>query len=318
MLVSFIIPHKGREEMLVQTIESIQSQSFDLASIEVIVVSQNESLDCAEHFNQLSFTTLLADNNLTISELRNLGAQQSSGEYLAFLDADVKLSNNWLSTMLELLEENKERKLVSAMQINGEAPPYLEQIRTVLSNAELDQNVSFLPGRNLFLSRNTFDAVGGFPAHLVTCEDYYFTDQVNQLGTLYYSSKANYVHLGEDKELKPMFQKEVWRGQSNLQSIKGRNIPLREVPSFLIPPAVMFGVLLFAIGLLIHNSLLSLFGLTIFLLPVLAYTFRLHSLAKGSIPFIEVLKFYLVYFPARAKGTFLGVIRTISVKEAYK
>ena len=187
--VSFIIPHKGREEFLLQTIESIFQQQCDHQQIEVIIVTQNSELTSLTSFeNQpLQLTIDYQASHLTISALRNAGAKKAQGEFFAFLDADVALSTNWLTEMLQLLSSNDKRLLVSAMQINGENPPPLEQIRTVLSNAEIDCNVNFLPGRNLLLAKTTFNKVGGFPEHLVTCEDYYFTDKVHELGELFYS-----------------------------------------------------------------------------------------------------------------------------------
>ncbi|WP_159459900.1 hypothetical protein [Colwellia marinimaniae] len=40
--VSFIIPHKGREELLIQTVTSILNQSDEQATYDIIVVSQNK------------------------------------------------------------------------------------------------------------------------------------------------------------------------------------------------------------------------------------------------------------------------------------
>lgn len=312
--VSFIIPHKGREEMLVETIASIANLDYDLEKIEVLVVSQNEKLDCLAQFDPNLLKAMFPEPGHTISALRNLGAQQAKGQYLAFLDADVALSANWLTEMIGLLEQKPSRKLVAAMQVDSASAPVLERIRTVLSNAELDTEVSFLPGRNLFLHRDTFDQVGGFPEHLITCEDYYFTDQVNQLGDLYYSSRAQYVHIGEDKALGPMFNKEVWRGQSNLQSIRGRNVPLREIPSFVVPPVMLLGVLVALVCLFTTNYFFAAMAFALFLLPVFVYSVRLYKLAKGKIPMLEIIKFYSVYFPARAKGTILGLVHSFGVK----
>lgn len=316
--VSFVIPHKGREEFLRQTIQAIFSLDYDHSQLEVIVVTQNSHLEQLSEYEEqnLSFHISYQPEQLTISALRNIGAKQASGSYLAFLDADVALSSNWLTEMLSLLENRSERVLVSAMQINGDNPPPLEQIRTVLSNAEIDCNVNFLPGRNLLLSRETFDQVKGFPEHLVTCEDYYFTDQVNKIGELFYSSKATYVHLGEDKEYRQMYHKEIWRGQSNLQSMQGRSIPLREWPSFLIPIG-MLGLALLSLSLFIFNmATLSMVALVMMLFPVSVYSLRLFLIAKKKISLTYIVKFYAMYFPARAIGTLAGIFKSINIKEA--
>src|SRR5690606_16186429 len=119
-----------------------------------------------------------------ISTLRNMGANSCNGRYLAFLDADVEIGPNWITAMLAELHASPGRVLVSAMQKCDRNAPELERIRTLLSNAVVDASVRFLPGRNLLLRRETFLEAGGFPEHLITCEDYYFTDKVHDLGEL--------------------------------------------------------------------------------------------------------------------------------------
>ena len=315
--VSFIIPHKGREEFLVQTIASIFQQDFSHNDIEIIIVTQNKQLNSLHLFENQDINLYInyQAEILTISSLRNVGAEQAQGEFFAFLDADVGLSANWLTQMLTLLNEKPERLLVSAMQINGENPPPLEQIRTVLSNAEIDCNVNFLPGRNLLLAKETFNKVNGFPAHLTTCEDYYFTDKVHELGELFYSSNATYVHIGEDKEYIQMYRKEIWRGQSNLQSIKGRNIPLREWPSFIIPIGMLVLFIISLLSLLMGQ--LGLFFITTLmaLFPACIYSLRLFLIAKKNIPLHYIIQFYTMYFPARAIGTVAGIFKSFTIKE---
>ena len=307
--VSFIIPHKGREEMLIQTLQSVGMQTLSEDEYEVIVVSQNKTFSNAlyELKKQIPLTLMLNDSKHTISHSRNLGASAAQGEYLAFLDADVALEPKWAQAMAELLEENEDIVLCSAMQKCSESAPPLEKIRTALSNAELDQTVTFLPGRNLFLSKTTFHSVGGFPEHLQTCEDYYFTQKVAETGRLLYTSASNYVHLGEDKAFLPMFKKEIWRGQSNLASIKGRSIPLRELPSFFIPFAVTLGVAYLLVALLYSNMSLVIMASVLTILPLAVYTGRLKKLTGGSVNMYYCLLFYCLYFPARVLGTLLGI-----------
>lgn len=310
--ITFIIPHKGREEFLSQTVQSILAQEFDGTKFEILIITQNEALEHTASFEQetIDIQVHYQPVEKTISALRNYGVTQAKGQYLAFLDADVQLSKNWIECMLVTINAKTQRVLVSASQVNSPDAPPLEKIRTALSNAELDCNVNFLPGRNLFIRKDTFAQVGGFPEHLITCEDYYFTDQVYQLGDLYYTSQANYVHLGEDKQYSEMYKKEIWRGQSNLQSIKGRNIPFREIPSFVIPPVLLLLVIICLLSLILNNTQVAIGSLILLLLPVAAYSIRLHRLTKNNVPFWYVVKFYLVYFPARAVGTIGGLFKS--------
>ncbi|MFT5924299.1 MAG: glycosyltransferase involved in cell wall biosynthesis [Paraglaciecola sp.] len=316
MQVSFIIPHKGRFEMLSQTIESISKQACSLHNIEVIVVSQTPEIQQKTLLESraLKLTFCIRPESDTISSLRNYGVTQAKGQYMAFLDADVWLSSNWTQQMIAELAADPDRIISSAMQICDDNAPPLEHIRTSLSNAEIDTDVAFLPGRNLFLRKTSFDKIGGFPEHLITCEDYFFTDKAAKLGKLFYTSAATYIHLGEDKAYKAMFNKEIWRGQSNLQSISGRNIPLREWPSFIAPLAI---VLMFSLALLLlafGQASLSFIAFLVAVSPISVYSLRLFSLAHKKIKFIYILKFYIYYFPARAIGTVLGLFKSIREK----
>jgi glycosyltransferase involved in cell wall biosynthesis len=316
MQLSFIIPHKGRFEMLIETIESIVGQQTLNHTFEIIVVSQTEDiknckLSTFEGLNLKIFTRPVED---TISSSRNFGVQQASGDYLAFLDADIYLSKNWVDQMFTELLSHPDRIIVSAMQVCDEKAPALEQIRTSLSNVEVDQSVAFLPGRNLFMSKKSFEKIGGFPEHLITCEDYYFTDKAAKLGKLYYTSSATYRHIGEDKEFSAMFKKEIWRGQSNIQSLAGRTVPLRELPSFFVPPAILFLVIFMAVCFMFGWSQLATISLLLAMLPPFVYSARLFSIAKSKVQFLPILWFYIVYFPARAIGTFAGVFKTIKIK----
>jgi len=240
----------------------------------------------------------------------------AQGEYLSFLDADIELSKNWLKVMHEQLNANSQRKLISAYQICSNNPPELEKVRTELSNIEIDVDVAFLPGRNLFLHRDTFHEVAGFPEHLITCEDYFFTDQVSKLGSLFYTSQASYVHLGEDVEWGQLFHKEIWRGQSNLKSLKGRKIPLREYPSLLVPFWIFIFSAITIISFVTSQFSLSMFSIIAVLLPIGLYSYRLHRLTKEKLKFIEILKFYFIYFAGRAIGTVAGILKSFNVRNA--
>ena len=315
-MVSFIIPHKGRDLFLQKTIESVIQQKIDTALLELVIVTQNKELSAniQSYSSDICMSIHTRPETETISALRNFGVEKSTGKYLAFLDADVELSSNWTECMLDSLNSVHDRVITSAMQKNGTNAPPLEKIRTALSNAITNQNVSFLPGRNLFLSRDNFYKIGGFPEHLITCEDYYFTDRATKFGDLFYTSGASYIHLGEDKDFYEMAKKEIWRGQSNLLSIKGRRIPLSEVPSFIIPVGLMTFFLVGFVLLMSGYHLYAGFSFILALIPVVIYSGRLYRLAADQVSLFHIIKFYLYYFPARAIGTIGGAFKTFSTR----
>lgn len=301
----------GREELLIETLQSISELNYSEFSVNTVIVSKNEHISeqLSNFSNKLDLQIIQVASEVTISDQRNIGVQNTNSEFLAFIDADIALSENWLSVMYEKLSQSN-RVLISAIQEPNKNPTQLELVRVTLSNLHVDCNMEFLPGRNLFLRRQTFVDAGGFPSHLVTCEDYVFTQNVGKHGAMYYTSQAKYIHLGEDKEYWAMARKEIWRGQSNLASIKGRHVPLSEYPSFLAPPLFTFAVIgsLFAY-LLGWNMILT---LTIFIWAFLLsiYSFRLYKKRHKYLRLFPIIAFYCLYFPARTIGTILGAKTT--------
>ncbi len=317
MSTVFVIPHKGRSEYLRQTLQSIAEQVSYSGSIEVVIVTKELSLDIDPTIdnaneNGIPVSVLNVGPDLTISSQRNLGVASSSSDHLAFVDADISLAPNWLATMQQLLYATAGRVIVSAVQHCSETSTALEVIRTDQVNVQIDTDLKHMHGRNLFMRRAHFEAIVGFPEHLMTCEDYYFTGQAATLGSLYNSSQSSYVHLGEDKLLMPMFFKEIWRGASNLQSIEGRAIGFHELPSFLVP---IWMVLFFLATLLsLFKGTFAVLAISVFcfLVPPTMYSFRLKHLTHSSAGMLDMIIFYGVYFTSRGIGMFIGLPKALS------
>jgi hypothetical protein len=342
-LISFVIPHQGRSDLLLATLISVATLEFGDDRGEIMVVTKDVDLDGAalahetaeksgrsvshrptgdtpvpsvdgepEDAGSLVLSVLKMSPTVTISALRNRGAMQGHGDYLAFLDADVELSPNWLNAMRDVLAVQPARVIASATQANSPRANSLERVRVAVCNVTVDANMESLSGRNLFLERETFDAVGGFPEHLATCEDYWFTDKANQIGELYYSSAASFVHLGEDKNYPEMVRKEVWRGQSNLASLSGRRISLRESASFLAPLWVL-AAMVALIPATIFSGIPAFVILAVaIILPVGLYSWRVLNGSPQKPPVSAVVGFYLLYLPARALGMLIGVVKALA------
>ena len=97
--VSVVIPAFNEERVIGQCLESLNRVDFPKESFEVIVVdnsSTDRTVEVARLFTSSLNLTVLKKAKGHISAVRNLGAAAARGHYLAFLDADMLVSPDWL------------------------------------------------------------------------------------------------------------------------------------------------------------------------------------------------------------------------------
>ena len=107
-LVSVIIPAYNAENTIESTMSSALSQTY--SNIEVVVVNDG-SIDNTENvliskFGNDSRVRVITQINQGVSVARNTGIEQSSGEYIVFLDSDDYLENSFVSTLISLISKS--------------------------------------------------------------------------------------------------------------------------------------------------------------------------------------------------------------------
>lgn len=105
MRVSVIIPTMpGRENVLVRAIKSVQEVDLDCE----IVVAAKRTGSAPESFesklSNFQVKLVLHDGNGNAASNRNVGIDQSSGEYIAFLDDDDEFTSGKLATQINAME----------------------------------------------------------------------------------------------------------------------------------------------------------------------------------------------------------------------
>lgn len=307
--ITFIIPHRGRAEFLAQTLQSIFNQNFQPELLNVLIITQDNA-DKIKHLipsGKIRVEIVERPSTETISALRNYGVTISNSDFFAFIDADIELAANWVSEMVSAIESHPECMIVSSPQRSSKTPSKVEKIRVAAGYSHGNIFVSALSGHNLFVSRKAFDSVGGFPEHLKTCEDYFFTSVLGQIGKIFITGTTSYVHLGEDKSFSQVFKKEYWRALSNFPSLKNRTVPIREYPSILLPFWFLLSFFLVVSGLIIYSLPIVLVGIFGYISPVILYSFRLKNKSNSDIIFIDVAIFYFLYHTSRTVGSLAGL-----------
>lgn len=96
--VSVVIPTYNSEKTIVRALSSVEQQTFD--DFEVVLIddaSEDRTVEVARNFDGLRIRVISNTENLGVAAARNLGIEQATGEYIAFLDSD----DEWLPQKLE-------------------------------------------------------------------------------------------------------------------------------------------------------------------------------------------------------------------------
>ena len=107
--VSVVIPVYNVEPFIGACIESVCKQT--VKDIEIILVNDgstdNGAAVCEDWCRKDSRVRLINQANQGVSVARNRGIQESSGEWIAFIDSDDWIEPNYLEVLVETAEENK-------------------------------------------------------------------------------------------------------------------------------------------------------------------------------------------------------------------
>ncbi|MEX2055026.1 MAG: glycosyltransferase family A protein, partial [Candidatus Andersenbacteria bacterium] len=96
-LVSIIVPTKNSAQFLGRCLQSIKEQTYQ--NIELIVVD-NSSTDATQEIAR-KYTDKVFTKGPERSAQRNLGAAQSKGKYLLFIDSDMEVSPQVVAACIE-------------------------------------------------------------------------------------------------------------------------------------------------------------------------------------------------------------------------
>ncbi len=127
--VSVIIVNYNGREHLEPCLSSLGNTEYPNAHLEIIVVD-NGSTDDSVEWVQRRFPhvrLIRNDTNLGFARAANQGAAEARGEYLAFLNNDMRVDQNWLSGLLKAIQREKDVACAGSTIMNweGTAPDFI-------------------------------------------------------------------------------------------------------------------------------------------------------------------------------------------------
>lgn len=231
MYFSVIIPSYNEASNIRQCIESVKTNDNTKANYEIIVADNGSKDGSVEIVKALGINIIENSEGIrkSIATLRNLGARQSRGDILAFLDADMIVPDNWLFKANEYFSKGFKGVLGFVEKVPFTAG-WVGKTWGNRAYQKLDKiaYVDFLPGRNIFINRKVFEEVKGFNETLRTAEDKDFTLRVFRSGYRVMSvPDINVTHLGYERSLMEFIRKEFWRQGDTLSFAKQSGFSLR-------------------------------------------------------------------------------------------
>lgn len=112
IVVSVIIPVYNTEKYLEQCLDSvIASIGEGNAKVQVILIDDGSTDQCAEicdsYATRHAFVRCIHQQNEGVSSARNSGLEVAEGEYIAWVDSDDYVAENWLHQIFEVIETER-------------------------------------------------------------------------------------------------------------------------------------------------------------------------------------------------------------------
>ena len=228
--VSIYVPVYNGQNTIELCINSILSQT--VKPNKILVVNDNSTDQTAEILKKYSDKIEIISNkkNLGLSYIRNLAANYLKSKFIASIDADVELTNDWLEKLMDKANKENATLIGGKMYEKFLKNPYnlWRSIRLKQNWGEKDiHNPKFVFGCNNLLNTENLDKQDMYRNDLeyykTNGEDIEFSKKIlNQDMNLYYCSSAICYHLQDDNH--KTLSKRYWRYIHYGDGLKKRNL----------------------------------------------------------------------------------------------
>ncbi len=227
--VSVVVPVLNECAHLVRTLGAVRRAAEHSGLTYELIVPDNGSTDGSQDLATQLGARVLDCPGLSIGAMRNRGASVANGEWLAFLDADMEVPLQWLTTWQQVRANNSAEVLGLVHEPPPQAPWYARAwLHRVAAERHRAQLQDWLPTANLCMERQLFERIGGFDERLRTCEDKDLSLRLSRTGARLLSLPAPTVlNWGFEGSWGEWLGKELWRQSSQAQLLRKDGASLR-------------------------------------------------------------------------------------------
>ncbi len=195
--LTVIIPVYKDPDGIRDTLESLKKQSLGKKDYEIIVTNDGGDDETQKVCEEYGVKVLRLVPNKGSYVARNEALKEAKGEYIAFIDADIEASENWLEKGRNFLKKYD--------YVGGDVKIDEEKLKTMahyfeyltgFENEKKLKNFHYIPTANLFVKRKVFDKVGFFKEDLFSGGDSEFGKRVyeEKKFNMHYSPELYVTH----------------------------------------------------------------------------------------------------------------------------
>lgn len=295
--ISYIIPVLNGEKYISKCLDSILNEK--LPEDEIIVVDNGSTDNTLKLIYQYKEVTILQYPQVTISTLRNRGAEHAKGDLLAFIDSDCILCFGWRTAVANVFMDEGVHAAGSSV-VSSDNSTWVE--RALQSERFVTKRkMNYINSGNFIIRKSIFEDVGGFDESLITDEDYDIGARINTKGyNIYNEPNIMVIHYGNAKTLGEHFRRKFWHSTSLLLTAFKYGIDKAFIMTLLF--------ILFHLSLIIIIPL-TLFGklkygyfiVLILSVPIITAIYRV-IVFRNYRYFLQIIILYYVFYLARSSA----------------
>ncbi len=219
-VVSVIVTTKNEKDVIKSLLVSLSKQTYK--NTELVLVD-NSSTDKTREIAS-EFGAKIYIYGPERSAQRNYGAKNSQGEYLLFLDADMRLTPKVIESCV--------KKIQSDLKIAGVAIPEQSIAKTFWERVKAFERSFYnesgdpITDAARFFRRDIFSIVGGYDESITGPEDWDLPDMIQEKGYLLSRIEDKILHQERATSLYTLFRKKYYYGLHAHKYLAKHNIPI--------------------------------------------------------------------------------------------
>lgn len=215
--ISIVIPAYNEAHELPNLLHSLAPLRAD-ARFEVIVVDNGSTDDTAKVAGTMGARAATIAR-APVGQARNLGASLARGVILAFLDADVVVTDAWLRSVAKIADGTRRLDGITG-DIYDVAKPGTWIERSWFDLHYRKGVLSYINGGNIIITAADFARVAGFDAAMISGEDFDFCERAKRIGLSIQGDRAlRVIHNGYPKGVQGFVKREIWHGAGDFESM---------------------------------------------------------------------------------------------------